>query len=783
MHVHKLKRIFAVATLALGLSAANHHAHAHSVHDAANAVAAAPAPEAFESLTGVVKDLVVHNIVTSQTTRYLSLHLDDGHAVVLKGASLDALASGARVSASGQRLGNALLVTALSTKVASTAVTDRPSTKLAPAQVQGTLSIVHGDNFDQGRSSYAWVVRGEDNSGTPLLLAATPEGLELGMKVIARGALSADGVSLDVNQIDIVALASPAPSDPVAAPATSKLLVILVKFPGTTESFSQSEVDQVVRTNAGSVANYFQEVSYGQRLLNVTVTPWVMSASSAPATCDYTAIGNAGDAAATAAGYATGTYDNRFYVFPHRSDCGWIGLAYVGFGLAWSNGYNQLNVFGHELGHNFGLLHAASLYCPGQVIGGSCSSAEYGDPFDMMGNISTMHYNAAQKSILNWIPASTVRTFTTGSTTYTLSPLESAGGATYAVKIPLPGNRTYWIEYRQPIGFDSGLSSYPNNGAQIRVANPFESICGGCGDDTELLDMTPGTPNSFGDSALIAGQSYVDTANNITISVLSATSSALSVQVSSVGITVTSTTLASAANPALVGATVSFTATVTGSNPTGSVGFTDGGSTISGCAAVALTGTGNVKTATCSSAGLVAGVHGIVASYGGDASNTASSSVAISQVVNATAGALSNGGFEAPNLSGGYQYSPVGATWTFGGGTGITGNNNAFTSGNGLAPEGSQVAFIQAGGSIAQIVNLAAGVYMLSFQAAQRANYQNGTQIVRVQVDGVTVGTYQPPSGTYANYTTPSFTVSNSGTHTITLAGVPTSRVSLTMFG
>ena len=35
-------------------------------------------------------------------------------------------------------------------------------------------------------------------------------------------------------------------------------------------------------------------------------------------------------------------------------------------------------------------------------------------------------------------------------------PLELAGGTTYAVKVPTTAsNRTYWLEYRQPIGFDS----------------------------------------------------------------------------------------------------------------------------------------------------------------------------------------------------------------------------------------------------------------------------------------------------------------------------------------
>ena len=95
------------------------------------------------------------------------------------------------------------------------------------------------------------------------------------------------------------------------------------------------------------------------------------------------------------------------------------------------------------------------------------------------------------------------------------------------------------------------------------------------------------------------------------------------------------TALSSSANPSLVGASVTFTAKVTGTNPTGSVNFTDGGSTISGCGAVALAGAGNVRTAACSTSSLAAGSHSIVANYSGDGANAASNSAPLSQVVNA----------------------------------------------------------------------------------------------------------------------------------------------------
>ncbi len=97
------------------------------------------------------------------------------------------------------------------------------------------------------------------------------------------------------------------------------------------------------------------------------------------------------------------------------------------------------------------------------------------------------------------------------------------------------------------------------------------------------------------------------------------------------------TTLRSSANPSAVGASVTFTATVAGSSPTGSVNFTDGGSSIAGCAAVALSS----GKATCTTSSLAAATHSIVANYGGDTNNAASASTAFAQVVNAGGGGSS----------------------------------------------------------------------------------------------------------------------------------------------
>ena len=107
-------------------------------------------------------------------------------------------------------------------------------------------------------------------------------------------------------------------------------------------------------------------------------------------------------------------------------------------------------------------------------------------------------------------------------------------------------------------------------------------------------------------------------------------------------------TLNSSVNPSSLGMPVAFTATVAGTAPTGSVNFIDGTSSIAGCSAVALAGSGNSRTAQCTSSSLTAGAHSIVAAYGGDSGNGGSNSATLSQGVN-TGGSInialaSNGG-------------------------------------------------------------------------------------------------------------------------------------------
>ena len=146
-----------------------------------------------------------------------------------------------------------------------------------------------------------------------------------------------------------------------------------------------------------------------------------------------------------------------------------------------------------------------------------------------------------------------------------------------------------------------------------------------------------------------------------------------------------STALSSSVNPSLVGSNVTFTATVNGAAPTGSVAFKDGGNAISGCSAVALpAGSANAKVATCSTSSLSAATHSIVATYAGDAGNNGSTSATLSQVVNNVGASVNvalaaNGGVASASstyAAAGYSFAAssvndgerAGLNWGHGGG-------------------------------------------------------------------------------------------------------------------
>ena len=586
--------------------------------------------------------------------QYPMLVTNDGQRYKVENAG--AAAIGATVTVSGRLSGHTMVA-----DVVRGAAPQAPA--IAPRSAQrgeltGTIRMFHMD-YPDGTSEYGYSLIADSGRGNIIDLGTPLPGIENGARAKVSGPVDARGY-VSVDTIEILAPPSHATIHPsatanaVAALGTTNYAVAPLQFPSnasapftyggvpTTPGQINTSVFGVAPTK--SAAEYYKEVSYGAQLLTGFVisgasNAWLQATVARPTSCTTSAQldavlatieAEAKAKAATAANNPVANLDWNTYAggilyvidaLPSGAACGWSGLGYIGFARAYANGTASLGVVGHEMGHNFGLYHAGSLRCGANVIAPSgCTVTEYGDPWSVMGNQQPGHFNAYQKDALNYLPGK-VATHTSGSVTYTLGPIESPGQSLYAVQIPTSNTkRTYWVEFRQGIGMDAGLSGINALGAQVRVAYPFENQAAGylptdLYDDTQFLDMTP--PSTFTDGALLNGQTYTDASTNVTIQVTAASASSLSVKVTTGGGGggASTTTLASAANPSTQGQSVTFTASVTGTNPTGSVTFKDSGTTI--CNAVALVGSGNTRTAPCATSSLAVGVHSITASYGG----------------------------------------------------------------------------------------------------------------------------------------------------------------------
>ena len=409
-----------------------------------------------------------------------------------------------------------------------------------PGVARRTLNLLHSDNFEGGTSRFIWTLVADDGQGVELAVPIAPTDMQSGMRARVTGTRNGNVIAPET----ITALsAAPTRDVPTVAAAAERRgprhpAQLQGDAAGACQStpFTQAAVNAVVFSGAGSIAAYWNEVSFGNQTMSGVVTPWLTASFQTPATCDFYGIATEARRVAQLAGYNLASYQKIHYLFTRVPACGWAGLGEVPGTQTWSNQYNTLGVIGHELGHNFGLGHANSLPCNGVTIATNCPLArpEYGDPWDIMGNVSARSVNAWQKNDMGWVPDAKVAKHPGGTASYTLSPLTSPGGTLYAVQVPAAVHRTYWVEFRQATGFDAGLPASATNGAIIHLGGlmhqPDRSEYG-CW-DTCFLDMVPAT-GTMADGALAVPNAFVDSQTGVTITAVSKGASGLTVSVAS----------------------------------------------------------------------------------------------------------------------------------------------------------------------------------------------------------------------------------------------------------
>ena len=144
---------------------------------------------------------------------------------------------------------------------------------------------------------------------------------------------------------------------------------------------------------------------------------------------------------------------------------------------------------------------------------------------------------------------------------------------------------------------------------------------------------------------------------------------------------------------------------------------------------------------------------------------------------------VGNNSFESPTLAANsFQAQPTGtgADWTFSSGAGIATNGSSLTSSNGNAPQGSQVGYLQDAATISQPISgfQTGTAYYITVSAATEAGL--AASMFTVSWNGNVIGTFSPTVG-YQTFTTSVFNP-GAGATTITFTGVNASGAAETTF-
>ena len=343
-------------------------------------------------------------------------------------------------------------------------------------------------------------------------------------------------------------------------------VVLMVNLPngalpaGVTPA-SLQDVFFATNTPGVSLDGFLREASYGQTSATGDVFgPYNLTGTYTSCADVSGAILNDAIAAAIASGVNLNNYTRLFLVFPDIFGCGWQGFASVGscstptpsgtFNLSvayLSAAYTMprssgVQLASHEIGHNFGLLHSGTV-APATAtdVLGPLSSVgtenDLGDYWSTMGESVLGLYPASQKiNTLGWMTSPANYQTITSSGTYTIQPLETSPAGLEVLQIQRgTGNPGYylWVEYRQRLGnYDStlmcdycqgGTSDF--SGALIHYQDPTTNAA-----HSYLPNFTPSDP-SWNSPALAAGQTWNDPYSNLSLSVTSATSTALTLNV------------------------------------------------------------------------------------------------------------------------------------------------------------------------------------------------------------------------------------------------------------
>jgi hypothetical protein len=301
-------------------------------------------------------------------------------------------------------------------------------------------------------------------------------------------------------------------------------LAVRVNFSDAASGFTLQQMTNLMVNSSNAV----KVMSYGKTWL----VPRVATVTLPKTRAEYEAAGSTAivtdtRTALTAIGINRDTYHIVVHAHPGMN-VGYAGLGEVGGANNWLNGNVSLEVTVHELGHNYGLLHAhfwAGLTGMGnlgrEVNNTQIEHEEYGDTFDIMGG-STLpagQFNARGKAALNWIEQDEIIHVVTNGIyrvfRYDHQDARTNANTKLALRIPTAGGDEYWVSHRRLFTGNASLFGGANI---VRSDGPNHQ---------SLVDAMPfsRTSSSFdtdrrSDSGLPVGRSFSDPLGTVRITTI-----------------------------------------------------------------------------------------------------------------------------------------------------------------------------------------------------------------------------------------------------------------------
>lgn len=331
-------------------------------------------------------------------------------------------------------------------------------------QIEGILSVIAID-YENGSSATEYILEDKNDKTKKYKLQFVDKkphvyhGSIVKAKNIKTESLKTTNTlpNIELSYSDLEILYSPSLNNY----GEQKTIVIFCNFSDKNILCSYSDIDNLFFTGTNSINTFYYETSFnkmwisgivaGLYNLNYTESP----CSTFPWSADL-------ESQAQNSGINLSEYNRRFYVFPDSPSCGVAGTGTIGGNpsMSWIFRCSMSDVYAHELGHNLGMDHAAT------------PASQIGDISDIMGysGVGLRYINAPHQEQMGWLDTLKFQTITHNGT-YNISPLElDTSKAQYPqiLKFPKPDTSdTYYLSYRQPIGFDTTLSSTYTKGVNI----------------------------------------------------------------------------------------------------------------------------------------------------------------------------------------------------------------------------------------------------------------------------------------------------------------------------